>query len=497
MTVRKLTFVLLLVAAYIGINAQTPGEVTTGGGTYRSFTPKDQWELGVHAGLPFVAGDLDSKLGFGGGLTLRKSIDHIFSIRANAMYAQTKNEGGSTNDTRASETTWIGGGGQMVVALNNIRFDKPMRKILLQGFAGIGMASMKVNYENILIADGTGVPSNGEISEVVPYVDFGGALGFRVSPKFNIALEYSVSSVFGREADRLDAEANVGNNQTTYRDNLHYPSLHFNFNLGGKTKDGMAKVEPLYWNNPLAQVSEAITALEARPIYDPTDTDGDGIIDAIDDEDNSPAGAKVNTRGVTLDSDGDKVADYMDKEPFSPPGYSVNSDGVAQGLPKYTTEQQVNDIVDAKLANFKLPTQPGLSNWFLPMIYFGDNNYTVRYSEYEKIYQVAGVMKQNPDIKIVVVGHTDSRGSEKYNNVLSYNRAKSAIEFLVSQHGIARERLILNWTGEGSPLIPVTGSNSSNRRVEFMVAKDQTEMARPEGREAGKGTFKGNKDAGY
>ncbi len=496
MTVRKLTLVLLFVAAYIGINAQTPGEVTTGGGTYRSFTPKDQWELGVHVGLPFVAGDLDSKLGFGGGLHVRKSIDHIFSIRANGMFGQAKNEGGGTNDTRTSKTTWIGGGAQLVAALNNIRFDKPMRKILLNGFAGIGASNFKVDYENILVQGAT-APGNGDISATVPYVDFGGGIGFRVSPKFNFAIEYTVATVFGREADRLDAEANINNNQTTYRDNWHYPNVRLNFNLGGKTKDGMAKVEPLYWSNPLAQVTDAIVALEARPIYDPTDTDGDGIIDAIDDEDNSPAGARVDSKGVTLDSDGDKVADYKDKEPYSPPGYSVNMDGVAQGLPKYTTEQQVNDIVDAKLKNFKLPTQPGLSNWFLPMIYFSDNNYTVRYSEYEKIYQVASVMKQNPEIKVVVVGHTDSRGSEKYNNVLSYNRAKSAIEFLVSQHGIARERLILNWTGEGSPLIPVAGSSSSNRRVEFMVAKDQTEMARPEGKEAGKGTFKGNKDAGF
>jgi OmpA-OmpF porin, OOP family len=494
MTVRKLTLLLLLVAAHLGINAQTPGEVTTGGGTYRSFTPKDQVEVGVHVGVPFVAGDLDTKLGFGGGLHLRKSIDHVFSVRVNTMFAKTKNEGGSLpTDARASDITWIGGGAQVVAALNNIRFDKPNRKILLQGFAGIGVSNFSVNYENIT----TITPANGDFSETAPYIDFGGSLGFRVSPKFNIALEYSVTSVFGNNADRLDGEANVDFNQTSYRDNLHYPNVRLNFNLGGKTKDGMVKVEPLYWSNPLAGVTEAIVALEARPIYDPTDTDGDGIIDAIDDEDNSPAGARVDSKGVTLDSDGDKVPDYKDKEPYSPPGYAVNMDGIAQGMPKYTTEKQVNDIVDAKLANFKLPTQPGLSNWFLPMIYFADNNYTVRYSEYEKIYQVASVLKQNAGLKVVVVGHTDSRGSEKYNNVLSYNRAKSAIDFLVSQHGIARERLILNWTGEGSPLVPVAGSNVSNRRVEFMVAKDQTEMARPEGREAGKGTFKGNKDAGY
>jgi flagellar motor protein MotB len=81
--------------------------------------------------------------------------------------------------------------------------------------------------------------------------------------------------------------------------------------------------------------------------------------------------------------------------------------------------------------------------------------------------------------------------------VLSYNRAKAAVDMLVSQYGISRNRIILNWAGEGSKLIPGAGSNASNRRVEFRVAKGETEMARPEGKEAGKGNFKGNKDAGY
>jgi Outer membrane protein and related peptidoglycan-associated (lipo)proteins len=97
----------------------------------------------------------------------------------------------------------------------------------------------------------------------------------------------------------------------------------------------------------------------------------------------------------------------------------------------------------------------------------------------------------------VAVGHTDARGPEGYNAVLSYNRAKSAIETLVSQFGVSRDRLILNWAGETSALTPEKGSSAANRRVEFRVAKGETEMARPEGKEAGKGSFKGNKDAGY
>ncbi|MBL7808565.1 MAG: hypothetical protein JNN28_12145, partial [Saprospiraceae bacterium] len=62
MTVRKLTFTLLLTSFGLGLAAQDAG-------TYRSFTPADQWELGVDLGTPMVVGDIDAKFpGFGGGL---------------------------------------------------------------------------------------------------------------------------------------------------------------------------------------------------------------------------------------------------------------------------------------------------------------------------------------------------------------------------------------------------------------------------------------------
>ncbi len=327
-------------------------------------------------------------------------------------------------------------------------------------------------------------------------MEVGLGLAFRVNKKMNIGLEHTVSTVFGENSDLLDSDQNIDDNLTTFRDVLHYPHLSLNFNIGGATAaDGTARTEPLYWVNPLDQVATAITALEARPIYNPTDTDADGIIDDIDDEDNSPAGARVNTRGVTLDSDGDKVADYMDKEPYSPPGFSVNGEGVAN-VPKPISEDDVNRIVDAKIAAIKFPSG---GQWFLPMVTFRNNRYDLEYSEYEKLYQIGTVLMQNPDLKVVAIGHTDKRASETYNNVLSYNRAKAAIDFLVSQYGVARDRLILNWVGESKTLIPVEGANSMNRRVEFRVAKDETEMARPEGAEAGKTkmNMKANKASGF
>jgi OmpA-OmpF porin, OOP family len=492
MTVRKLSILTLFLALAASLSAQDKSAAASA--PYRSLSPDDKFELGIHLGLPYMDGDIKAQFpGFGGGVHLRKSLDHIFSVRGNVLFASTKGDDGTSTRPRTYDSRWLSGSAQIVATVNNFRFNKPYRKVGINVFAGGGFANFKTEFENIpqLVTR-----TDNTIQETAPHVEFGAGLSLRINPKINISLDYTIHSIFGKFADLMDAEENLGRTVTTYRDNLHYPHLSLNFNLGKNNKKGVALSEPLYWTNPMAQVAEALTALEARPIYDPTDSDSDGIIDAIDDEDNSPIGARVDSRGVTLDSDGDKVADYKDKEPYSPPGYTVDGSGVAQ-VPKPITETDVNRIVDAKLAAYKPPMPKTITEWFLPMINFDDNRYDIRFSEYEKLYQVATVLKQNPELKVVAVGNTDERASDRYNNVLSYNRANAAINFLVEQHGIARDRLILNWSGEGTPLIPSKGSRFQNRRVEFRVAKGETEMSRPEGPEAGKTRFKGNKTSGY
>jgi OmpA-OmpF porin, OOP family len=498
MIVRKIALAtLLLCVGFSSLQAQEMAKTTTTSGT-RSLTPADKWEIGIDLGIPMVVGDITAKPGLGFGGHLRKSLDHVFSVRGNLNFAKTKNDNG-TRDARKSDMTWISGSGQLVATLNNIRFDKPYRRININAFGGVGVNSFKTNYEGV-IKTGSTIGASGDYAFKNAQFEIGAELLLRLSPKVNFGLGYTVFTSFGKGADLLDGDNNAVIVVTTYRDNLHYPHASLNFNLGGgKSKNGTLKSEPLYWVNPLVSVNEAIASLEARPVYDPTDTDGDGVIDATDQEKDTPAGARVDARGVTLDSDADGLADYKDKEPFSPIGYKVDGMGVAQ-IPKEVklTEADVTRIVDAKLANFKLPSQKGLVDWFLPMIHYDLDQYSIKKGEYEKLYQVATVMKQNPELRVVVAGHTDKSSSNRYNNVLSYNRAKAAIDFLVSQHGISRDRLVLNWGGEDTSLVPTNSANYINRRVEFRVAAGESEMGRPDGPEAGRGgRFSGNKDAGY
>jgi len=117
-------------------------------------------------------------------------------------------------------------------------------------------------------------------------------------------------------------------------------------------------------------------------------------------------------------------------------------------------------------------------------------------------------MKLCPTACVAVVGHTDARNSNDYNNVLSYNRANAAVDYLTSTYGIDRSRFRLMYGGEDRPLISSAKSNSEkymNRRVEFRLCESgDNDMGRPEGPNAGKGdvrgsgsSFSGNKNSGY
>lgn len=457
-------------------------------GAYKG--PKDMWELGINVGHAFVSGDVDFKPGFGAGLSLRKSLDHVFSLRGDANFSLLSGKQVRSKPVgyEGFKTTWMGGQIVGIMTLNNFSANaaKVLQKVSPYALFGAGLNNFSSQVDSL----GTYVDPRETAGKTAlqPHAVVGGGISLRLSNKMNIALEHQVSVVLGQRGDYLDQVAPEPKS-TTYRDIYHYTSLRLNFNLG----DANTVSEPLWWINPIALMSSSIEELQARPKYDPTDTDGDGIIDMIDQEKESPAGAQVDTRGVTLDSDGDKVPDYKDDEPFSAPGYKVDAKGVAQIVkPDFATK----GYVDEQIAKMK-PAPAGVVDWFLPMIHFDLDKYGIKTTEYEHLAAVASVMKSNPGVKVVVTGFTDKSANDTYNNVLSYNRANAAINHLVGL-GIARERLILNHNGENNNLVPSSGANFMNRRVEFRVATaSDKEMSRPEGPNAGTPGVKGNKSDGY
>lgn len=437
-------------------------------------TPKNMLEVGVHGGYFFYSGDVAQKPGYAGGIHIRKATDYMFSLRADAMYGKASGE----TSARDFESTWISGTVFGVFNLNSLRFDKSIRPVTYYAMAGAGGNYYTTDFNNEEQRMGT------IDYGLAPHASIGAGVAIRVSPRFNIGIEHQSSILFGNRSDKLDGSYLENGVRSSFRDLVHYAHIQLNFNLGDPTKLS----EPLYWVNPLDGVMEQVADVKKRQDEILQDSDGDGIIDALDQEPDTPTDVPVDTKGRTLDSDKDGVADYMDKEPYYPPraGEEVNEEGVVinpiSSRSGGVTEDRVQEMIDASLAKYGMNEGSGtIAEMFLPMIHFGTDSYTIKYSDYGTLSSIAKVLKGNDKLRLVVSGHADQRGEDNYNSWLSYKRAEAIINHLVNNYGIGRGRLVLQWEGQSSPLVPKGGSYM-NRRVEFRTAKaGDVEMDAPVG----------------
>ncbi len=103
-------------------------------------------------------------------------------------------------------------------------------------------------------------------------------------------------------------------------------------------------------------------------------------------------------------------------------------------------------------------------------VYFAYDSYQLPSSEIPKIEEVADYMEQNRDVRLIVEGHCDERGSREYNMALGEHRALAVRAYLVGL-GINSSRIQTRSYGEEKPLDP--GHNEAawrkNRRVEFVL----------------------------
>ena len=103
-------------------------------------------------------------------------------------------------------------------------------------------------------------------------------------------------------------------------------------------------------------------------------------------------------------------------------------------------------------------------------IYFDVNKDVVKAESYGTLKSIADVLKENPDVRVKIIGHTDSDGDNAKNLDLSQRRAKSVKNELTKVFGIDESRMETDGLGETKPVAANdTPSNKAlNRRVEFV-----------------------------
>lgn len=92
--------------------------------------------------------------------------------------------------------------------------------------------------------------------------------------------------------------------------------------------------------------------------------------------------------------------------------------------------------------------------------------------------KAAVILRKYPKEKVVIEGHADAVGSEKYNLALSKKRAESAASYLSGKEGIAAERLVVTYYGESRPVASndTPEGQKLNRRVEVRGTMDEVKQ---------------------
>jgi OOP family OmpA-OmpF porin len=149
---------------------------------------------------------------------------------------------------------------------------------------------------------------------------------------------------------------------------------------------------------------------------------------------------KVEAPKCVTDSDNDGVNDCIDKCPGTPKGVKVDE----RGCWVFKGEQFLFKFDSAKL----------------------DPKYADMLDDSVKI------LEENPDLKVLIEGHTDSVGSKEYNQKLSVRRAEAVKKHLVS-HKIDGKRISVKGYGLTKPIADnkTKEGRAQNRRVEFTVVK--------------------------
>lgn len=104
-------------------------------------------------------------------------------------------------------------------------------------------------------------------------------------------------------------------------------------------------------------------------------------------------------------------------------------------------------------------------------VFFEVDSDAMRQESAAALEQMAQLLQSNPDMQVLIVGHTDNQGSLDYNTGLSQRRANSVRNALANDYAINRERLIPVGVGFAAP-VASNGSDAGralNRRVELVL----------------------------
>jgi outer membrane protein OmpA-like peptidoglycan-associated protein len=128
-----------------------------------------------------------------------------------------------------------------------------------------------------------------------------------------------------------------------------------------------------------------------------------------------------------------------------------------------------------KQLNLILETRDSARGLIVSMsdVLFDTAQHTLKPGAREKLAKISGIVVSHPGLQLAIEGHTDSVGSDEYNQGLSERRAESVRSFL-TQNGVPGGIITAKGLGESSPVASNDSASGrqQNRRVEMVVSGD-------------------------
>jgi len=395
----------------------------------------DNASIGVDVGaFRYVSADRNLDVAF--GLNYTKQINSVFALQAGVLNGALSNE---AEELAFNALTLKG-----LINITNLSVgSSPKAKLYLSG--GV----------NVLLFDD----------------------GNAVIPTLGAGIKYALYN-------NIDLDLSAAFGSTPLTSDLINTHLITNIGVNYKfTKKDVA----IEWNNPLDAMYGDIATVKTEIEGLSTDTDGDGVADAFDGDNNTPEGVAVDGKGNALDVDMDGIADYADEDPFTARGVQVDANGRELDSDKDGVANSIDiepNTESGATVNFQGKEIRGAKGAFMPAVYFDFNSAKVSYANYERLAAVASLLQANPKYKLSVIGYADAVGNSANNHKIALRRANAVVDALSSMFSIDASRLTASSKGEDAPLanesVKVTETTADgqvisnnltrmNRRVEFVI----------------------------
>lgn len=461
-------------------NNEYPNTFTSGSSDVHIFDNKarkfNDWAISVGVGPAFMTrADLTSfhggktNWGWNAYISLDKQISHTFGLSLQYQMGKTNQKGqlpGDAGIKAGVADAWTEF--HNVSLLGDVNFSNLLRRVdnrspyrwALHGYAGIGFMGYNTHLTDNNQASRYPVEIEQKLGIASFFYQGGVGLKYKLSRRFDIEARTMYIKSGDEEFDgggwTRDAVPAYNLINDSYTDDM------WTFNLGVSVKLGK-HISHLRWHDPLQAAYYKTNLLENSDpnllVCTKGDGDNDGVCDDWDRQLDTPAGARVDGAGVALDMDLDTVIDLYDK------CVTVSGPIENNGCP----------VEAAPAPTLDYTTRIEAINRDFEGIEFALNSDVIRPQSFEKLDYAAEIVKTlDGSGQFLVIGATDTRGSEVYNQKLSQKRANAVVKYLTNK-GVPSGMLLAEGRGESDLKYPECDpatkcpewKNEANRRVYF------------------------------